>query len=210
MCKNGIHLADDPLKWYKPGAQYYEAEFEGEILWDEDKSKCCVRKARLIREVPPNRICKELDVFILEDIKRVRWFKPDGKPRKEWKIFYGDSWDAARNAAWDAARNAAWDAAWYAARDAAGNAAWYAAGNAAWDAARNAAEDAAGNAAGNAAWDAARKIFFILVSDLSFKDKKKHQNFVNREWEVWTKGYGLLCDVNGVLYVYALKKYAPE
>ena len=78
--------------------------------------------------------------FIGKEIPSVPFFKPDGKPKKEWRIFYGESWDAAMDAARDAARDAAWDAAWDAAMDAAMDAAWgavwAAAGDAAWDALR--------------------------------------------------------------------------
>jgi hypothetical protein len=117
----------------------------------------------------------EVNKFI-DSFKKVRWFKPDGKPRKEWKIFYGKTWDAAR----DAARDAAWDAAWDAARDAA------------WDAAR----------------DAALLTRFIVITDKIPQDKnlQKHYKHAKERWEVWTKGYGLYCDVNGVLYVYGVKK----
>ena len=78
---------------------------------------------------------KELGAF-LEEIPKMRWLKPDGKPKKEWKLF------KTRDAAWDAAKAAAWDVAWAAARDAARAAAW----DAAWAAARDAAWDAARDA----------------------------------------------------------------
>ena len=109
----------------------------------------------------------------MDTIPKVKFFKLDGKPKKEWKIFYGDNWDAA----------------WGAARDAAG------------DAARDAAWDAAGDAAGDFSLEAR----IIVASDLDYKDKAKHQAHVDARFEVWRKGYGLLCDVNGVLYVYAVK-----
>jgi hypothetical protein len=83
---------------------------------------------------------------------------------------------AARNAAWAAARAAAWDAAW----------------------------DAAGNAARDAAWDAARdaqlKAMSIICTGL--KIDPKHIKHINDRWEVWKRGYALLCDVDGVFYVY--------
>ena len=31
---------------------------------------------------------------------------------------------------------------------------------------------------------------------------KKHIDHANARWEVWQKGYALLCDIKGVLYVY--------
>ena len=193
---------------------------------------------------------KRLKDFIEKEIPKTRFFKPDGKPRKEWKVFYGKTLgaaldaardaagdaaldaagDAALDAAWgaalDAARGAARDAAWGAAGGAARDAAWGAAGGAAWGAARGAARDAAWGAA----WDAARGAAldaargaardaargaalisdYIIVADLKFKDKKKHLVHVKARWEVWQKGYGLLCDVDGVLYVYAIGSPKPE
>jgi hypothetical protein len=34
----------------------------------------------------------------------------------------------------------------------------------------------------------------------------KHRKHVRDRWRVWQKGYGLACDVDGVLYVYAVKR----
>ena len=74
---------------------------------------------------------------------------------------------------------------WDAARDAAGDAAWVAARAAAWD------------AAGAAAWDAAL-MTRVIVGELS----GPHAEHAKARWEVWQKGYALLCDVNGELCVY--------
>ena len=145
---------------------------------------------------------KRLKDFIEKEIPKVKFFKPDGKPNKEWKIFHGKTWDAARDAARDAAWDAARDAAWDAARGASWDAAWDAARDAAWGAAWDAARDAALDAARDASMDAVLKSDYIVVADLKFKDKKKHLAHVNARWEVWQKGYGLFCDVKGVLYVY--------
>ena len=109
-----------------------------------------------IKKLPDRGVLEKLADFIAE-IPKVPYFKPDGKPKKEWKLFYADSWGTAR----DAARGAAWDAALYS--------------------------------------------DYIITSDLTFKDKEKHLAHAKARWEVWQKGYGLLCDVDGVLYVYAVK-----
>jgi len=170
------------------------------------------------QEYGPNS--EKVEKFI-EEIKQTKFFKPDGDPKPEWKLFSGEDWnaacDAARNAARDAEWYAAWDAVrdseWYAARNAArnsaGDVARYAArdsaGDAVWDTARDSADDAACDAARDAACDAALYAVFLAVSDLDFADKEKHFNHVKARWEVWTKGYALLCDVNGKLYVYAKK-----
>jgi len=147
---------------------------------------------------------KEHQKFV-QDIKdkKIPFFQNDGKPLKEWKLF--ETWGVARDAAWGASRgaawNAAWDAAWKAAWNAAWKAAWNAAGNAAGDAAVDAAWKAARDAAGDAAGDAAlyTRVFHVCFG---LKLESKHKIHVKKRWQVWQKGYGLLCDVNGVLYVY--------
>ena len=240
MCENGIHLTDKPANWFRWNCSIYEAEYEGEMIDDKNDSKICVRKARLIKEVPAPTWWRNCHDFVERDIPSVKWLKPDLKPNKEWKLYKAKTWDAARAAAWDAAGAAAWDAAGAAARDAAWDVArdvaWAAAGDAAGDAAWAAARDAAGDAAGDvawdvawdvardvaraaawdvardaaraAAWDAARDAALMarmeIVKDL--KIDKKHIAHAKARWEVWQKGYALLCDVNRVLYVYEKEK----
>ena len=129
---------------------------------------------------------KYIDEFVKELKTADYWFKNDGKPNPEWKLFEtrAAARNAARNAAWDAARNAAWDAAWDAARGATRGAAWDAAWDAAWGVARGAASFCS--------------LFVCMDLDINFK----HFEHMNKRMEVWRKGYGLLCDVDGVLYVY--------
>ena len=81
------------------------------------------------------------------------------------------------------------------------NAAWAAALAAAGDAARN----AAWNAALDAALDAALMAQFLICAHLPIKNKDKHFAHVKARMQVWEKGYGLVCDVDGVLYVYSKK-----
>ena len=246
ICERGIHLTRNPMAWYKHRARIFEAEADGIAEWQGDK--CVAQAARLIREVEAPALWARIEKFV-DGIASVQWFKPDGKPDPEWKLFTGDTWDTAgaaawdaarataRAAAWDAARAAAWDAAraaardaawdaawaaaraaaWAAARDAAWDAAWAAARDAAWDAAWAAARAAARDAAWAAAWDAARAAAWDaagaaavaadllarieFVRDLSIDPK--HIEHAEARWRVWQKGYALLCDVDGVLYVYA-------
>ena len=191
MCERGFHLTTKPYdKWFKIGCDVYVAKTPKVEEWRDDKA--LVRRVKLIRKLKRPAFQTRVEDFVDKDIKKVRFFKPDGKPKKEWKIFYGDTWGAARDAAWGAARGAA--------RGAALGAAWDAALGAEWGAALGAARDAA--------WGAELKALFYVVDDLRFKDKKKHLTHVNARWEVWTKGYALYCDVNGVLYVYAKKAKA--
>ena len=78
------------------------------------------------------------------------------------------------------ARYAAWDAAWDAARDFA----------------RYAAQDAAVDAAGDAA-------LLVMCTVAFFYDpENRHYKYAQSRMDVWRRGYGLLCDIDGVLYVY--------
>ena len=216
ICEKGIHLTTKPFNWYKWGCTCYEAEAQDIITWEKDK--CVARKVRLIKEVKHPKWWTDCEGWIAT-LKDIAWLKPDGKPNKEWKLFetrdaagaaagaaarYAAG-DAAGAAAWDAARyaagDAAWAAAWDAARDAAGAAAWAAAGDAAWAAAWDAAGAAAWDAAGDAAGAAAIYSRGIFICD-GLKLAEKHRTHIKKRMEVWQKGFGLYCDVGGVLYVY--------
>ena len=109
-------------------------------------------------------------------------------PKKAWKVFEADSWDAAMDAAWDAARDAARDAAWDAARDAAWGTAWVAARAAAMD----------------AAMDAALLARIKICAGLNID--KKHIKHAEDRWEANKRGFRVWCDVDGVLYVYRKKR----
>jgi hypothetical protein len=39
----------------------------------------------------------------VETLEKTRWFRPDGQPKPEWNLFYGDTWGMAQNAAGKAA-----------------------------------------------------------------------------------------------------------
>jgi hypothetical protein len=217
MCSQGIHLTRKPENWLKVGCEIYHAEADpAPELWDGDK--CCVSAARLLRPARKPAYWQRVEEFV-GSLPKARYFQPDGQPEPAWRLFEADSWAAARAATWaaagDAAKAAAWAAAraatWAAAGDAARAAAWAAARAAtwaaAWDAAWAAARAAAWAAAGDAARDAAGDAELLgctLVCDGLPLDQK-HINHAKARWRVWEKGYALLCDVDGVLYVYAAR-----
>ena len=122
ICKTGLHLTTKPYNWYKWGCTNYEVEPEGALVWKDDK--CVAMKVRLLKEVPHPKWWTDCEGWVAT-LKNIAWLKPDGKPKKEWKLF--ETRDAARDATLNAAR------------DATLNAAWVAAGDAAWDAAGDAA-----------------------------------------------------------------------
>jgi hypothetical protein len=75
------------------------------------------------------------------------------------------------------------------------------------DAARAAARDAARAAARAAAWDAAgaAELYSQMLICDGLPLAQKHIDHIAARWNVWQKGYCLLCDVGGVLYVYTKK-----
>lgn len=111
---------------------------------------------------------------VLNEIRRIQYLKQLGEPLPEWNLSNRPARAAARDAAWDAARDAAW----------------------------NAARDAAGDAAGDAARDAA--IYCVVAILPDNKIEAKHRQHMNDRMEVWRRGYALLCDVDGRMYVYGV------
>ena len=185
----------------------------------------------------------------LKSLKRFRWFKPDKKPVRDWRVFPSRAMaadaakkaahdapaaiDAARFAAFSALRKAIqragdqfgapdWKAAWETAGAKRGELAWQifkstvgdklrnhpciVAGDVAWEAAKSAAVAAAGNVptAWRAALDPIGDIFlYVSIHTCGGVDlPDEHIVHAEKRMEVWRKGYGLSCDVQGVLYVY--------
>lgn len=146
----------------------------------------------------------------LGKLKTWPWFKPDGKPRPEWKLFTAPTWADARKDAQRAARDEAQKAGksttWNAALlHVVRNAAWDAERDAAWNAARDAVRNAANDAARYAAWDAEGDIAMAHAIETVPDIDPAHLAHVRARVDVWRKGYALLCDVGGVLYVYAVE-----
>ena len=193
ICDRGLHVTTDITKWLKPGCSAYRCAVKG--IGSRRGDKFVVRSVRLLEKTELPAWWLQVEQF-LHSITKIKWFS-NGRQNKGWKVF--DTWSAARGAAWDAASDAAWDAA----SDAAWDAAWDAASGAARGAAWDAAWDAASGAARGAAWDAARDAALYAEAAVSeWKFDKKHVAHIKARWNVWQRGYGLLCDVDGVLYVY--------
>jgi hypothetical protein len=223
VCRRGLHLTSDPVAWMRTGAMIYRAEGAGEFSSD-GSDKTAFALARLLAPAPdmiPEWWTAWLP-FVRDEIPATPFFQPDGDPDPAWRLFAGESWAAAEAAAWATARNAAWaaaryasqGAAWDAARGAARDAARAAARDAArdaarataWHAARAAADAAARTAVRAAAWDAAEDAALyacteFVCADLPLGDT--HRDHARARWNVWRKGYALVGDVDGVLYVYA-------
>ena len=181
-CHHGLHLATEIGVWLKWDADIYVAEADGEVIAC-DNHKVCVQRARLIRKVEAPDYWLSAQDFV-KSIANVPWFQ-NGVADPTWRVF------DTRVAAWDAARDAARVAAWGAAWDAAWGAAWVA------------AQDAARDAAWDAAWDAARDAKLLAACIAAWNDASEHHTqYALRRWAIWQAGYGLLCNIDGVFYVY--------
>lgn len=198
-CGGGIHISENPCDGFigaKIPCSAYEVRPKNLVRIDERKSKA--QEVYVVREIT------DLDtlfgfpytdlVSFIDNLKNIPWFRPDHNPDPSWRIFTRKTWDAHRAAALYAARDAAWNAA----RDAARNAAR----DAAWNAARNAARDAARDAAWDGASDSALYAFVTYIChDLPID--AVHRDHINARWNAWQKGYAVLGDINGKLYVYS-------
>jgi len=194
---SGAQLFDDPKTWS------FKVDEKGTLpAWfNEKKARVETVEAAKACLKPLAKNFQKVKAFVKE-LPELKWCKPDGKPKKEWKLFVAPTLNAAEDAAWDAAwvtaGDAIRDAAWVTAGDAVRDAAWVTA----WDAIRDAAEDVAEDVAEDAARDAALYAYCLLVKG---KVDAKHFKHAEARMEVWRKGYCLRCDVNGVLYVYAVE-----
>jgi hypothetical protein len=207
---NILRVEISPVKIFSDLSKWeYKVDQDLRPDWFDEKE--CERRTRkeLKNKVDKKLLAAfvDLDKF-LASIPKVKYFQQHKPIKPEWKIYYSKdraaAGDVARAAAWDAARAAAGDAA----RAAAGDAAWDAARAAAGDVARAADWDAVGAAAGDAAWDAAwdAALQARIIICKGLKLDKKHIDHAKARWDVWKRGYGLYCDVNGTLYVYGVKK----
>jgi len=179
VCHRGYHLTTDYVKWLKLGCLIWTAEGRGGEDTEDDKT--AFGESRCLAGVDKPQWWSDVESFV-DTIPDIPYFQPQGDPDPSWNVF--DTWAAA----WDAARAGDAARAWAAARDAA------------WDAARDAAGDAAGDAALlAAAGDAALLAQCLTVADLI---DTAHLDHVTARLDVWKRGYGLLCDVDGVFYVY--------
>lgn len=176
------------------------------------------QKQELILLNVPVRLQEEVKTF-LNSIPKMKLLQPEGKPRKEWRMFYDETWSNARTMAWDAMRNPAYDSAW---KNAVG---------AAYNIARSSGREDAMNEVTAFAERAARKLrlsmegnikyvigtveasaklmaAMIIVKDLDFKRKKKYVRTAEAQIDVWQKGYALACEARRVLYVYCEREDA--
>ena len=185
-CGIGLHLAKSINDSFKHGnfpAKIFEVKPLSPIL-GEDKTKIRVARAKLLKDVTPDYVLA-VNRF-LASISKIKWFGNHRPLKAEWQIF--DTMDTAWSKARNTAKDAFWSKAW--------NTAWNAACSAVW----NTGKDIVWSIPWNAAKDAA--LYAQMLICLDFNLEKRHIDHIKACWETWKRGYGLLCDVNGTLYVY--------
>ena len=181
-CPDGINYA---LEVYGTNGQDTYRNIHARLMRDDQQSHAYW----LYRHLPDKTDADHSVMFgdkwpklrdFLATIKSIPWLDNHGPEPVGDDIRMYDTRGAARDAALVAARDAARDAA--------------------WDAALVAARDAALVAARDAALSAA----LIICDDLLIP--QQHVDHVRRRWAVWQAGYGVVCDVDGVLYCYRAEK----
>jgi len=200
VCGCGYHLAKsipDVFQGTEFPLRLAEAEPLSPIL-GEDETKIRVAHAKIVRWIPQREWpswMRKTQKFI-NSIQKIRFFENHGLIDPKWEVF--ETQDDVRATIRNAAYTATWDAAMKTAN------------NAAYSTARDAVLRAAGKAARTAVWDAnynaakandASLMARLLICDGLDLDPK-HLKHARERWAVWTRGYGLYADVDGVFYVY--------
>ncbi len=153
----------------------------------------------------PYDLAHNIITFVFYDIPNTSFLKFASTNETEQNVFRGDTYESARavaqshlqtehtaSSSWDSMFNKAYEAAWHGG----------------WDTLCTVVREAAYYAtlvamhgwkssfAEYAARDAELKATYLL---LDFDDKREYQAYVDERWDAWSRGLGVLCDVDGVL-----------
>ena len=169
-------------------------------------------------QIFPKLIQERLQEFVRTEIPKVEFFKPDGKPEKNWLLFSGPTWfdaiENARHSAGDKKRASNYYDALYAADDEielrygkeAMTPVRFMALHAIWEVAMALPDiDKNFKLMGGVIelqQTAGLVAEYILMSDIELPGKQKHQEYVDSIWKPWVKGYGMYCDIGGKFYTY--------
>lgn len=197
-CGIGYHLAksvEEAIGYSKFPLRLFEAEPCGDLL-GEDDTKARFSSAKITREIEKPKWLIATENF-LASIAKVKFFPKHKKtPMRRWKVFPSRevAWEEAKHKSRGNKLNTSYDAAYNVMYNAALKSDRYDSFDILYDAAFHAV------GATYATRDAALMARMALVSDL--KINAKYRKHVKDRWEVWTRGYGLACDVRGIFYVY--------
>ena len=204
-CGIGYHLAKTPeaaIGYGRFPCRLAIAEPCGHIV-GEDHEKIRVTSARIVRWIPKPKWVKETERF-LATIPGVKWMSLEGDVDPAWRVFdtHASAHASARASAYD---DSAYDSAYASAcGSACGSARASARASACASAYHASAYDSACASAYDSACASARDSALMaamcVCSDLPLD--QKHRDHAKARWDVWKRGYGLLCDVGGILFVY--------
>jgi len=230
ICQSGYHATKHPMRRPVLGMRVFEAVVDGLPLESADDEGVwpTMGLGPERPELVPNW-WHDVEAFAAE-LPTFPWMQPQGQPDPSWRVFptldaaraavrdamLDASWDASRDAgrdaAWAATFDATWDAGRDATRDASRDAAWVATRDAAWvatfDATRNAGRDGTVGVERGAEWDVARDasldaaLWALVLVCGGLPLAQRYIDHARARVDVWRHGYGLLSDVDGVLYVY--------
>ena len=87
VCKHGLHLTTEPVRWLKLGCMVYAAEGRGPSQTSGDKT--AFSEARLLAPAPEMIPAwwRDVERFVRDDIPAIPWFRPDGTPDPAWRLF---------------------------------------------------------------------------------------------------------------------------
>jgi hypothetical protein len=178
-----------------------------------------------LNNVPP--AIEEKLTALISSIRSSRFSQPDGKPKGEWKLFLGGTWEDAENEAQDASyaiahnpilntkkaegRMKAQAALESIDRDLNLDAVYKAVHEAVWDS----VENAKANGWADDCWvgrlisnqgidqmvdDAQYLAVMALAGDLDFEGKAEYTENALKRFEVWQKGYAAFCEAGDVFW----------
>ena len=148
-----------------------------------------------LKNAPPS-IQNNINDFIMGIRGVMAIPEPDGKPRPEWKVFYGKTWEEARNAAHQKAMDDEKVAGEYGRAQTEAQRAFSGAAGSNCNADFCAVVKMIGSGWAQR-WDEPAIMYasMLLVEDRDFLNKEKHIAFAKSTWEICQKGYGWFVDV---------------
>jgi hypothetical protein len=215
-CGIGLHVSarvEDAVGYGRFPGSLWVVESDGPVL-GQDSTKMRVASLRVVAEVVKPVWVVAVETF-LASIAEVPWFKPTGPPDPTWEHFA--NYASARASAWDStsardrarASTSVWASVWASAWDSARTSASASARANAWARARASASANARASASASVWAntsaSARDSAALMGAMACLCDcdvPAEHRAHAAARWDVWQRGYGLVCDVDGVLYTY--------
>jgi hypothetical protein len=229
ICRRGYHLTVDPMQWPVVGMRVFSAEGDPATPVDTRENKSVYPRVRLLAEHPDMvpEYWHNVERFITEDIPAVPWFQQIGTVNPAWVHIVRPTWNEAWRTAFAAtgSRMEGKNSAWARASDVSlgtrdstmgesYSVAWekvtgmiQAAIGVAWD---GHLDSSSGFEVSWAASQDAALFTRIQCLGYDIKIDERHRQHARDRWAVWQAGYGLIGDVNGILYTYGTNEPTKE